>query len=342
MGELSWFPGIRSGDFQQCGRYVFNGFDQPGRYIYIRDNASKDYWSASWQPVGKDLDSYRSKCCHGTAYTRMEADYSGIHSEVCYYVPLGKSYEVWHMKITNNADMARNLNITGYAEFTNNNNYEQDQVNLQYSMFITRTAFEKDRIRQTIHGNLDGLEDGKEVDNKLAIDRFFGLAGAKVASYCGDREKFIGRYHGYGNPAGVLNGDLGGELSYNENGCGALATALTLAAGETREIAFVLGMKDNDEADGILESYQNPSQTCAQELAELVTYWHEKLSRFQVKTPSPAFDTMINTWNAYNCFMTFIWSRAASFIYCGLRNGYGYRDTVQDIQGIIHLADSRL
>ncbi len=328
----------KSGANGRILRYVFNGFDQPGRYIYIRDNDSKDYWSASWQPVGKDLDSYRSKCCHGTAYTRMEADYSGIRSEVCYYVPLGKSYEVWHMKITNNADMARNLNITGYAEFTNNNNYEQDQVNLQYSLFITRTAFEKNRIRQTIHGNLDGLEDGKEVDHKLAIDRFFGLAGAKVDSYCGDREKFIGRYHGYGNPAGVLNGDLGGELSYNENGCGALATALTLAAGETREIAFVLGMKDNDEADGILESYQNPSQTCAQELAELVTYWHEKLSRFQVKTPSPAFDTMINTWNAYNCFMTFIWSRAASFIYCGLRNGYGYRDTVQDIQGIIHLA----
>lgn len=47
---------------------------------------------------------------------------------------------------------------------------------------------------------------------------------------------------------------------------------------------------------------------------------------------------MMNTWNAYNCFMTFIWSRAASFTYCGLRNGYGYRDTVQDIQGVIHLA----
>ncbi|MFR8331607.1 MAG: GH36-type glycosyl hydrolase domain-containing protein [Oscillospiraceae bacterium] len=54
-------------------------------------------------------------------------------------------------------------------------------------------------------------------------------------------------------------------------------------------------------------------------------------------TPDDAFNTMINTWNAYNCFITFVWSRAASFIYCGLRNGYGYRDTVQDIQGIIHL-----
>ena len=57
----------------------------------------------------------------------------------------------------------------------------------------------------------------------------------------------------------------------------------------------------------------------------------------QVQTPDPAFNTMLNTWNAYNCFITFVWSRAASLIYCGLRNGYGYRDTVQDIQGIIHL-----
>lgn len=328
----------KSGANGRILRYVFNGFDQPGRYIYLRDNDSQDYWSASWQPVGKDLDSYQSKCHHGTAYTKIEADYSDIHSEALYYVPLDKSYEVWNLKVTNHSNNVRKLNITGYAEFTNNNNYEQDQVNLQYSMFITRTSFEKDRIRQTIHGNLDGLEDGEEVDNKLAIDRFFGLAGAEVASYCGDREKFIGRYHGYGNPVGVINGDLGGALSYNENGCGALTTALTLAAGETKEIAFILGMKYKEEADKILGSYQNPAKTCEKELNKLIGYWHEKLSHFQVKTPSPAFDTMINTWNAYNCFMTFIWSRAASFIYCGLRNGYGYRDTVQDIQGIIHLA----
>ncbi len=328
----------KSGANGRILRYVFNSFDQPGRYIYIRDNDSKDYWSASWQPVGKDLATYRSKCHHGTGYTRMEADYSDIHSEVFYYVPLNKSHEVWNLKVTNNSGSVRKLNITGYAEFTNNNNYEQDQVNLQYSMFITRTAFEKNCIRQTIHGNLDGLADGEEVDNKHTIDRFFGLAGAKAASYCGDKEKFIGLYHGYGNPVGVINGNLGGELSYNENGCGAITAALTLEAGETKEIAFILGMKNRDEADKILEDYQDLSSVCAKELDELIGYWHEKLSHFQVKTPDASFNTMINTWNAYNCFMTFIWSRAASFIYCGLRNGYGYRDTVQDIQGIIHLA----
>ncbi|MDE6739162.1 MAG: N,N'-diacetylchitobiose phosphorylase, partial [Lachnospiraceae bacterium] len=328
----------KSGANGRILRYVFNNFDQPGRYIYIRDNESKDYWSASWQPVGKDLAEYKSECRHGTAYTRMNADYSDIHSEALYYVPLDRSYEVWNLKVTNLSQEARSLTVIGYAEFTNVNNYEHDQVNLQYSQFITRTAFKENRICQLIHGNLDTLEEGEDVDNKTVIERFFGLAGAEVSSFCGDKEKFLGRYHGYGNPEGVIRGNLGGELNYNENGCGVLATQISLAPGETKSIAFVLGMKENAEAESILNQYQNPEETCGKELEELITYWHGKLSHFQVKTPSPEFDTMINTWNAYNCFMTFIWSRAASFIYCGLRNGYGYRDTVQDIQGVIHLA----
>ncbi len=327
----------KSGANGRILRYVFNNFDEPGRYIYIRDNASKDYWSASWQPVGKDLSEYKSECHHGTAYTKMLASYSGINTEAIYYVPIGKSYEVWQLKVTNCSEEKRSLTVTGYAEFTNNNNYEQDQVNLQYSQFITRTAFCENRIRQTIHGNLDGLKDGEEVDFKHALDRFFGLAGSDVASYCGDKMEFIGRYHDYKNPIGIENGDLGNVTSYNENGCGALSTVIELEPSETKEIAFILGMKENDEAKAILDSYKDVSAVCKNELDEIITYWHEKLSHFQVKTPSSEFNTMINTWNAYNCFMTFIWSRAASFTYCGLRNGYGYRDTVQDIQGVIHL-----
>ncbi len=328
----------KSGANGRILRYIFNQFDQPGRYIYIRDNDSTDYWSASWQPVGKDLADYKSECRHGMAYTKIAADYSGIHTEALYYVPLDKSYEVWNLSVSNQSETVRNLSITGYAEFTNVSNYEQDQVNLQYSQFITRTKFSGNRICQLIHGNLDGLAKGEDVDDKIVIQRFFGMAGAEIKSYCGDREKFLGRYHGYGNPQGVINGELAGTLNYNENGCGALTAVLTLAPGETKTIAFILGMKDDAEAESILACYQNPQKTCAEDMEKLADYWHGKLSRFQVKTPSKEFNTMVNTWNAYNCFMTFIWSRAASFIYCGLRNGYGYRDTVQDIQGIIHLA----
>ena len=169
-----------------------------------------------------------------------------------------------------------------------------------------------------------------------ALGRFLGLVGSEVASYNGDKSHFIGRYHSYGNPVAVEQGACDNVLNYNSNGCGALHTKIELAPGETKEFAFVLGMKSDSESDVILDSYKDLS-VVEKELNELKTYWHGKLSNLMVQTPSSEFNNMINTWNAYQCFITFIWSRAASFIYCGLRNGYGYRDTVQDIQGIIHL-----
>lgn len=136
----------------------------------------------------------------------------------------------------------------------------------------------------------------------------------------------------------VINGNCGNKLNYNSNSCGALETKISLAPGETKYIAFVLGMKNDAEAEAVIKSYDDVKSQAEKELAELKKYWGDKLDNLQVKTPSAEFNSMINTWNAYQCFMTFIWSRAASFSYCGLRNGYGYRDTVQDIQGVIHLA----
>ena len=329
----------KSGANGRILRYVFNQFDEPGRYIYIRDNLSKDYWSASWQPVGKNLTRYKSECRHGMAYTKMRALYAGISSEVLYYVPLDAAHEVWAVAVRNDSDVVRELTVTGYAEFTNNPNYEQDQVNLQYSQFITRTEFENDHILQLIHGNLDAVAaNGKEVDNKDVGYRLFGLAGQRVSGYCGNKENFLGRYHGYGDPQGVTTGKLDGSMNYNENACGALSAVLVLNPGETAHLAFIVGAKNREESRALMARYADPAAVCPEELAALKAHWHTKLENFQIHTPSAEMNSMINTWNAYNCFMTFTWSRAASLVYCGLRNGYGYRDTVQDIQGVIHLA----
>lgn len=322
----------KSGAHGRIIRYIFNQFDQPGRYVYLRDDESKDFWSASWQPVGKSLDEYKSECHHGTGYTDIVAEYSGIRSEVLYYVPLNKTHEVWRVKVTNQSDKVRKLSAFGYCEFTNDSNYEQDQVNLQYTLFITKTYFHGNRIFQTINENIKNAVDGNE-----NTARFFGIAGAEVASYNGDKESFIGRYHDYSNPQAVENGQCDNTLNYNSNACGALQTKMELAPGESKVFTFVLGMKSDKEAESILSGYTDVEKTTEAEKQELITYWHGQLSHLQVKTPSDSFNNMVNTWNAYQCFMTFIWSRAASFTYCGLRNGYGYRDTVQDIQGIIHL-----
>ncbi len=325
---------VKSGANGRILRYHFNSDDTPGRYIYIRDDESGDYWSASWQPVAKLLDTYKSECRHGTAYTKMLADYAGIHSEATYYVPLGKTYEVWRLKVKNTSDKARRLSAFGYAEFSNDNNYEQDQVNLQYTLFITKTLFQDNKIVQRINENTQQSWSGEK---STGNERFFGLAGGKVASYNGDKRSFIGKYHSYGNPIAVENGKCDNALNYNSNGCGALQTIIELAPGEEKEIAYVLGRYNTKDADAILRDYSDVKATVDAEVKALIDYWHGELNNFQVETPSEAFNAMINTWNAYQCFITFTWSRAASFYYCGQRNGYGYRDTVQDIQGIIHM-----
>ena len=328
----------KSGANGRILRYVFNQFDQPGRYIYIRDNVSGDFWSASWQPVGKPLDVYKAETRHGMGYTRISADYSGIHSRVSYYVPVDQEYEVWAVTVSNESDQERKLTVTGYAEFTSHGNYEQDQINLQYSQFVTRTLYEEGILRQQLHGNLAALQQDEAIDDKNVTERFFALTAAPVTSYCGDKARFLGNGRTYAAPVGVEKGNLGDVLNYCGNSCGALSTELTLDPGDSKTFAFLLGETDPAEQKALFSAYAEPEKTCETEIQQLKSLWHDRFYALQIHTPCPEFDTMINTWNAYNCYMTFIWSRAASFTYCGLRNGYGYRDTVQDIQGIIHLA----
>lgn len=319
---------VKSGANGRVIRYRFNSVpnDQPGRYVYIKDMEDGDFWSGSWSPVCKPLDSFKSECRHGTAYTVITSEYKNIKSEITYYVPKGATYEVWAAKITNNDTKARKLDVTGYCEFVNDNNYEQDQVNLQYTLFISRTYFKGNFIQQKEN----------EVFKDPDKERFLGVAGVKVDAYCGDRDAFVGTYRGYDKPIGIAEG-LKGNLNYNTNSCGALESHIELQPGETKEITYILGQKPEETAAKIIARYEEKG-VVERELKELKDYWHSKLNNLQVHTPDDNFNNMVNVWNAYNCFITFIWSRAASFQYCGLRNGYGYRDTVQDIQGIIHLA----
>ena len=87
------------------------------RYVYIRDDDDRDFWSASWQPVGKDLKDYHSICRHGLGYTKFYASYTGIHSEVLCYVPVGCDYEVWAVNVENHSKRPRNLTVTGFLSF---------------------------------------------------------------------------------------------------------------------------------------------------------------------------------------------------------------------------------
>ena len=231
------------------GRFLrlrFNSIpmDQPGRYFYLRDRESGDYWSASWQPVGKPLDQYQSTCRHGTAYTVIESDYAGIETETTYFVPLGQNFEYWRLKVTNRSDKPRRLSVFTFCEFTNQWDTLQDQVNLQYSLFIIKgELLADDLLRIAIQDNLSAQEDSVSL-NDIAHHTWMALAGrrspattpaARLSSAptaaTTTRWRWNGALHQQPSPTATTP-------------AAACRPTWTLQPGESREMLVMLGIGD--------------------------------------------------------------------------------------------------
>ena len=109
-----------------------------------------------------------------------------------------------------------------------------------------------------------------------------------------------------------------------------------LQPGETKEFSVVLGIgKAWEEGKKAAKMVATPAKVTA-EFNKIVNYWHGRIEGLSAKTPDAAFNSMINMWNPFNNLITYAWSRAASLIYRGERDGMGYRDTIQDMLGVIH------
>lgn len=334
-GGYSFFKSAGQGRFT---RFAFNAIpmDQPGRYIYIRDRVTKDFWSASWQPVGKPLDKYKTVCRHGTAYTIFETEYEKIRSEASYFVPLGKDYELWHLKLTNTDSFKRNLDLFTYVEYGGNWNAKDDMLNLQYTQYTLTMDVVDGVIDHGTNINIPEMPHNFE-EKDQGRHSFLGIVGADVIGFDTDREVFLGPYRSYSNPVVVEKGMCTNSLASGDNGCGTLQLSVQLEPGESKELLVLMGIgRASREGKRTIKAYSDLSKVKS-ELEELKSHWHSRMEGMRVETPDKAFNTMVNTWNPYNCLITYSWSRAASLVYTAdERDGLGYRDSVQDILGIIH------
>jgi cellobiose phosphorylase len=322
------------------GRFLrlrFNSvpMDQPGRYFYLRDNESGDFWSASWQPAGKPLDAYQSTCRHGTAYTIISSRYAGIATEATYFVPLGRNFEYWRLKIANESERARGLSIFTFCEFANQWDTYQDNVNLQYSLFIVRGEMTDDGLlRIAIQDHLT-RETGGLYLHDLARHCWMGMAGSVMDGFDSSRDAFLGAYRGYHNPLVVEQGHCTNSRVYGGNACGTLQTNIELQAGESREILILLGIGDARTLGKKTFAAFGSLERAEIELQKLKADWHAKLGSFIVNTPDEELNHTLNVWGLYNCLITFAWSRSASLVYNGERDGLGFRDSVQDVLGVV-------
>ena len=337
-GGYSWHRDAR---LRRLTRYRYNNVpgDSGGRYLYLRDDANGEYWSPSWQPVRTPLDSY--ECRHGLSYTAISSSRAGIASESVYFVPRGENHEVWRLSVTNNRETAAEVSVFSSVEFalwdaqddTTNfqRNYSTGEVEVAGGVIYHKTEYRERR------------------------DHFAYFACSEpLAGFETQREAFLGAYRGFHEPLGVERGELGNSIAHGWSPHGAHHVRLTLQPGETREVIFLLGYWANPkdakfEATGVvnkagvkpvIEKWLD-SQTVADALADLRSYWEDLLGVLHVTTPDCDTNRMVSIWNTYQCLVTFNMSRSVSSYETGISRGMGFRDSCQDLLGSVQLEGPR-
>jgi len=337
-GGYSWHRDAR---LRRLTRYRYNNVpgDSGGRYLYLRDDATGEYWSPSWQPTRTPLDSY--ECRHGLSYTTIRSAKAGIAAKTVYFIPRGESVEVWRLAVTNDRETTAEISVFSSVEFalwdaqddTTNyqRNYSTGEVEVVDGVIYHKTEYRERR------------------------DHFAYFACSEpLAGFETQREEFLGPYRGFHEPAGVERGQLGNSIAHGWSPHGAQHVRLTLAPGETREVIFLLGYWENPrdekfEAPGIInkagvrpviEHWLNP-KTVREAFADLQSYWNDLLGVLSVATPDTDTNRMVSIWNAYQCMVTFNMSRSVSSYETGISRGMGFRDSCQDLLGSVQLAPER-
>jgi N,N'-diacetylchitobiose phosphorylase len=312
----------KNAEHQRVTRFRANGvpLDRPGHYVYLRDDETGEYWSISWQPVGKSLDEAKYECRHGLSYSKFSCDYRDINAEQTLFIPIEDDVELWDVKLKNAGAKPRKLSVFSYLEFSFHH-IEIDNQNLQMSLYASGTSYK------------DGVIEYDFFYEPWTFHYF--ASNFDPDGYDTLRDRFLGPYHTETNPLAVERGECSGSTELGGNHCGALHKRLTLAPGEESRLLFMLGFGARAKGREIKRKYSDIA-TVDKAFADLKSYWQQKLDVFQCSTPHPGLDTMTNIWTLYQAETCVVWSRFASFIEVGGRTGLGYRDTSQDVMSVVH------
>jgi cellobiose phosphorylase len=324
-------------------RYRYNNapLDVGGRYVYLRDNGTGEYWSPSWQPTQTELDSY--ECRQGMSYTTIASTYRGVRAETLYFVPLGENLEVWRLRVTNERETPIDLSAFSSAEFCLWE-AQDDGTNFQRNYNVGEA--------EVVDGVIYHKTEYRERRDHFA----FFACSEPLAGYDTQRENFLGSYRGFDRPIVVERGESTQSIANGWQPHGSHHVKLSLAPGETREVIFVLGYWENpadakfDPPDSqtinktgvlpVIQRWLRP-ETVEAGLAALRASWDDLLGVLRVDTPDTETDRMVNIWNAYQCMVTFNMSRSASYFESGIGRGMGFRDSTQDLLGFVHMIPER-
>jgi cyclic beta-1,2-glucan synthetase len=283
--------------------------------IYLRDEETGEVWCATPGPVREDAPF---TIRHGAGSSTFSQEHGGIRTRLTLGIAEDAPIKLALLEVTNRSDQARRLKITTYVEWALG-------VLREHTQHQVRTGF--DREHETIFAT-------NSFDPQFAGCTAFHAISEPVTAYTASRRDFLGRNGSAESPAalaagGALNGISGAGI----DPCAALQCMLDIAAGETRQIAVLLGAAASEiEARQLVAEYREP-KAAKSAIDGNVERWNQRLSSITVKTPEPTFDAMINRWTLYQALACRMWARSALYQSSG---AYGFRDQLQDVMAFVY------
>lgn len=316
-------------------RFRYNNvpIDDGGKYFYINDGG--DIWSPGWKPVKADVENY--SCRHGLGYTIISGTRNSIKAEILYFVPVGKNCEIQRVKLSNQGTAKKTIKLFSFVEFALWNALD-DQTNFQRNLSIGEVEIQDSVIYHKT--------EYKERRNHFA----FYSVNSEIKGFDTDRDSFLGLYNSFDKPNIVANGASTNSVAHGWSPCASHYIEVTLEPNEEKEYIFMLGYIENDEEDkweskGVINKKKalvlidefSTSEKVEEAYKQLKSHWENLLSVYQVESSEENTDRMVNTWNQYQCMVTFCMSRSASYFESGIGRGMGFRDSNQDLIGFVHL-----
>jgi cellobiose phosphorylase len=306
--------------------------DTWGKYIYIRDQVTGEFWSVSWKPVCAKFDAYQ--VTHGIGYTKIHSLYKGIAADLVLFVPPEEPLEIWRLTLKNNTQAKRCLNLFSYLELCLGNGmdphreFQKTFIETEFDAGLGAVLGKKRKIPIPEHISTGTLD--------WPISCFHSV-NLSPLSYEGEKRNFIGIYRSVAAPLALEKERLTNTVGKWFDSVASLQVEVELEPNAETTLVFTLGStEDKLAAQQLIMKYKNLENVDSAFKATL-NFWGRYLSALVVSTPDEAFNFMTNNWLKYQALSGRLWARTAYYQSSG---GIGFRDQLQDSLSLLPLEPS--
>jgi cellobiose phosphorylase len=327
-------------------RYNCLPWDRPGRYVFLKDTETGDYWSLSWAPtIDRKYDHYEARV--GQGYTVIITEYKGIRAELAYFVPRDNNCEIWKVKLQNVSGRKRNLQVYAFQELMMGNALN-DIINQPNDKHFTDIIYNDEQQtleatrRYWVLNKKSATVEQPNIDWKYKV--YFTM-NLPVSGFDGSLDKFIGRWRSEANPVAIENGKMGNTEITAGDPVVALQSELEMEPDATKDFSVFMGIEAKDTVspyESLKIAQYKDNDFIESKLAEVKRFWDNYLSYVKVETPDESFNLMLNVWNQYQSAVTFDMARNSGYYHGGLLFGTGIRDQFQDILGMVIVDPKRV